>query len=232
MATLKEINYNIRNLIRGGILSDDERVSEAQMDFIIHSVRAMFIKQAVDKNQYISPDVYQSTCLDLTIVDKSECPEIKTNCVILRTTDKIPGIVRANKGLLVQEIGALDGSISFPLIPMSRSKWRTYNKYTAKEKIAYMKNGYLYLTNDVLQEKVSVSAVFENPIEAAATACALPTDSYPISTDMIDGLTTYIVRNIAVFPLVFKTDELNDANGAVINAPKVVGNAVQETQER
>ncbi len=232
MATLKEINFNIRNLIRGGILSDDERISEAQMDFIIHSVRAMFIKQAVDKNQYISPDTYQPTCIDLTIVDKSECPEIKTNCVILRSIDKIPGILRANKGLQVQEITALDGSISFPLIPMSRSKWRSYNKYTSNEKVAYLKNGYLYLTNDVLQEKVAVSAIFENPVDAASLSCALSTDAYPLSTDMIDGITTYIVRNIAIFPLVMKTDELNDANGGIANAPKVVGNAVQETQER
>lgn len=229
MATLKEINYNIRNLIRGGILSDDERIAERQVDFIIHSVRALFIRQAADKYQYISASSYQTICLDLTIVDKSDCPEIQTDCFILRSTDKLPNLIRSNRGLLYQEISAIDGSISFPLIATSRSKWRSFNKFTATSKVAFIKNGYLYILNDILQEKASISGIFENPIEASNTSsCSQSTDEYPLSSDMVDGLTNYIIRNILTFPLILRTDEMNDANGLIVNNPKTVNNAGEE----
>lgn len=231
MATLKEINFNIRNLIRGGVLSDDERIASEQVDFIIHSVRSLFIKQASDKNQYLSPDLYQCICLDLTIVDKSECPEITTDCLILRSTDKVPSIIRTNKGLLLQEISAIDGSITYPFIPLSRSKWSRYNKFTSHEKRAFMKNGYLYLINDLMQEKASLCGIFENPISADSLACASGDGQYPLSGDMIDGLTNYIIRNILTFPLVLRADEYNDSNGAIVNNLRGL-NAGQERQDQ
>lgn len=231
MATLKEINYNIRNLLRGGILSDDERIAEKQMDFIIHSVRAMLIKQSIDKNQYIAPDVYQSTCIDLSIVDRSECPEIATDCVILRSTQKVPSILKASRGLAIMEIAAMDGSISYPLIALSRAKWRGAAKWTFAAKTAFIKNGYLYILNDIYQEKLSLVAIFNDPVEANSQSCSGITDEYPISTDMIDPLTTYILRNIMMLPMVLRTDELNDANGAVLNNVKGLNGQSAQAQE-
>lgn len=228
MASLKQLNYNIRNQIRAGILSDDERIQQEQVDFIIHYVRALFIKQSLDKKQSIDPTIYQSICVDLDLVDKSECPEIKTDCIIQRSKLKIPSILRLNHGLGVIEVAAVDGSETYPVISLSRARWSKYNKYTGKIKRVFFKNNYLYMINDVYQEKLSLTAIYTNPIEANSQSCSPDTDEYPIPVDMIDGLTNYITRNILMLALLVRTDEVNDSNGGVLNSIKSLGKSNEQ----
>jgi hypothetical protein len=223
MATLKQLNYNIRNQIRAGILSDDERIQQEQVDFIIHYVRALFIKQSLDKKQTIDPVIYQSVCIDLDLVDKSECPEIKTNCIILRSKLTIPNILRLNHGLGIIEVTAVDGSQSYPVISLSRARWSKYNKYTGSVKRVFFKNNYLYMLNDVYQEKLSLTAIYTNPVDANSQSCTPDMDEYPIPVDMIDGLTNYITRNILMLSLLVKSDEANDSNGSVLNSLRSLG---------
>ena len=48
MATLNEIVYDLRNMTRGGLLSDDEIMSHDQFKFWVHNTRAMLIRRDID----------------------------------------------------------------------------------------------------------------------------------------------------------------------------------------
>ena len=59
MATIKEIVYDIKNLIRGGMQSDDEIISDRQIEFQVDSLRAQFIRQDINKRRSISDNIKQ-----------------------------------------------------------------------------------------------------------------------------------------------------------------------------
>lgn len=227
MASLKQLTFNILNQVRAGVLSDDERIAESQVVFMIHYVRALFLKQSLDKNQTIHSSLAQTVCLTMDLVDKSECPEIRTDCVILRSTTKLPQLLRLNYGNALLEVTGLDSSLTYPLISLSRARWSKYNKYTALNKKAFIKNDYLYITNDVYLEKIGVIGVFSNPVLANSLSCTPLDDEYPITDDMIDGITMYIVRNILSLMLIVNTDELNDSNGNVTNSARGINNLLR-----
>ena len=54
MATIKEIVYDIKNIVRGGLQSDDEMISDRQIEFQINSIRAQLIRQDINKRRSIS----------------------------------------------------------------------------------------------------------------------------------------------------------------------------------
>ena len=60
MATLNEIAYNIRNIVSGGISSDDDNFSMRQLKFIINNQRANLLLNYTNSGRYIHPVVTQS----------------------------------------------------------------------------------------------------------------------------------------------------------------------------
>ena len=233
MAKLKEIAYNIRLLVRGGILSDDERIQEEQVYFIIAYVRSLFIKQMVDKNQPIPYSLMQKKCMTLGLVDKSCCPDIKTNCLILRSTEDLPEIIRTNYGLALGDVTSLDGNESYGIIPSARSRSSRYNKYIGNEKKIFFQGARLFMLNDVYQEKLCLEAVFANPltVDADETLCFIMGEKdYPLPNDMVGPITDYIVNNILRLSLLVNSDEINDSNGKVANSFRTT-NAQNTAQE-
>ena len=101
--TLKEISYNILNLIRGGRSSNDEIVSLGQIEFNILHYRAMLIRRDYARNGVVTRHLEQSLgCLKLTPVDLNTCCSIWDNpgvsakeCTIKRTARPIPKTVRS-----------------------------------------------------------------------------------------------------------------------------------------
>ena len=59
MATIKEIVYDLKNIIRGGLQSDDEMISDRQIEFQINSLRAQFIRQDINKRRTVSDNIKQ-----------------------------------------------------------------------------------------------------------------------------------------------------------------------------
>ena len=59
MATIKEIVYDLKNIIRGGLQSDDEMISDRQIEFQVNSLRAQFIRQDINKRRTVSDNIKQ-----------------------------------------------------------------------------------------------------------------------------------------------------------------------------
>ena len=69
MATIKEIVYDLKNIIRGGLQSDDEMISDRQIEFQVDSLRAQYIRQDINKRRSISDNIKQIIhCLEVEAV--------------------------------------------------------------------------------------------------------------------------------------------------------------------
>ena len=86
---LSEIIYNIKNLMAGGIESDDEDLSNAQLAFIIGYYRAKLLKQDQEKGRFDKALYVQNLGkVPVQEADKNECCDI--DACILRTATQIP----------------------------------------------------------------------------------------------------------------------------------------------
>ena len=59
MATLNEIAYNIKNLVSGGVASDDSDLSLRQIKFMVHYHRANLLIQYTDNGKKASNAIFQ-----------------------------------------------------------------------------------------------------------------------------------------------------------------------------
>src|SRR5882757_2347163 len=124
--TLNQIIYNVRNIIKDN-RSDDIKISDRQLEFILNYYRARIIKQEVDKNRPLSPNVIQDLgSVAVSKFDKSE--SITTGNPILRTTNLIPKVLDLSNTQLLTYVGSLDKTSSFDIVSKVRSRYNKYNK--------------------------------------------------------------------------------------------------------
>src|SRR5690606_36994715 len=140
---------------------------------------------------------YQTlSCVEVIDVDQSECCDIKTGCYIKRTKEKIPRILSLSDGELIDKVGpAVTVSIPFTIIPYRRAEFWSSSRYNKNKIAAFLNNGYMYfIAKDNIQfkmlERVSIRAVFVNPMEVASftncdgTPCFTPDDPFPLEGNM------------------------------------------------
>lgn len=202
MATLPEIRYAIIDRLRGGITSDDELLSNREIDFLIHTKRGRLIKEYLQKNNdELHPEFLQTIkCLAVELVDKSECCEIATDCLILRTTQEIP-VVYNN---MFTYIGPVDDSMNFQLVSFNRSRWDRFSRFTAHIPKAYYLNNKVSITVTKTIEVIKIIGVFEDPTKLAdlnvceGTCFDINTSTYPIPSFMTDLLIQLVLQDLRV----------------------------------
>ena len=196
MATIKELIYDIKNIIRGGIQSDDEIISDRQIEFQINSIRAQFIRQDINKRRSVSDNIKQIIhCLDLEKVSSNTCG-LSSDIKILRSKMKIPNPIETSHSDLITAIGPTGVlSTNFHMIPYNRAPWAGNNRYTKNMTFAFLLDNFVYVfgPESLHLEKVKLEGVFQNPREISEF-----TDSegnlsydpelhdYPLSTSMAD----------------------------------------------
>ena len=196
MATIKEIVYDIKNIVRGGIQSDDEILSDRQIEFQINSLRAQYIRQDVNKRRSISANVKQLIhCLDVEQVSGDTCG-LSADLKIMRSKQQIPNPIETSHEDLITSIGPTGIlSIGFHMIPYNRAPWAGSNKYTKQMTCAFLLDSFIYVVGPEaeLLEKIKVEGVWQDPrdIENYLKDNGAPsydgeTEEYPISTSMLD----------------------------------------------
>lgn len=205
--TLKVIIYDLLNIIRGAKISDDEIITEKQVETWIHQYRAKLIKQDLDKGKFVNPDYVQ----EFKNSDGSPLavsPDIQETRVLYRTDVQIPKTIDTNfkSGLLY--IGDLEGNI-IQLIPEQRANYQQYNRYVPNEPICWLNNRYIYILNYVGNETISIRGVFEVPTEADQT---MTLDSkYPIPINMLPTLKDMILKLELGITFSNPNDDSNDS---------------------
>jgi len=221
MATYNEIVYNLKNLYRGGITSDDDTISNKQLIFIFNYYRAKLIREDLNKKRTIDRQLIQSlNCIRVECVDAAECCEIAdSGSTVLRTVEPLPKFLELHDKNLLLFVGTVDGVKSFQITTQTGSKWTQFSKYIGRMTRAYIKdsNRYLYIINPPKGiEFITVQGVFENPEDARnvtnceGNPCFSYDDEYPISAHMIPVINELIMTKELKAFVTTPTDETND----------------------
>jgi len=196
MATIKEIIYDIKNIVRGGIQSDDEILSDRQIEFQINSLRAQYIRQDVNKRRSISDNIKQLIhCLDVEQVSGDTCG-LSADLKIMRSKQQIPNPIETSHEDLITSIGPTGIlSIGFHMIPYNRAPWARNNKYTKRMTFAFLLDNFVYVFGPETEylKTIKVEGVFQNPREISSYMDAHnnpsynpDNDEYPLSISMLD----------------------------------------------
>ena len=196
MATIKEIVYDLKNIIRGGLQSDDEMISDRQIEFQINSLRAQYIRQDINKRRTVSDNIKQIIPhLSMEAVPAS-LAGLNSEGNILRSKFKIPNPIETSHQDMITAVGPTGVlSVNFHLIPYNRVPWAGTNRYTKKMQFAFLLDNFVYVmgpdTN--LITHIKVEGVFQDPrdisnyTDANGNLAYDPENhEYPLSTSMLD----------------------------------------------
>lgn len=152
-----------------GMSSDDSRLGNRHCYSKLRSVRIRVISQTISKHQIVSQWCYQQVTVKMKEVSKHECAEISSDtCKVLKSVNPIPAIFTSLNRHLIQSVTSVDGSVGFGETTWEQIRFnKKGRKYTADLPEFYIKGGYLYITVKKVQDLVLLTALFNDPIQAA-----------------------------------------------------------------
>lgn len=223
MALLQEHIYHIKNVLSNGPVSDDFKLSDEQVYFILKFIRAKLLKDKFDKYHYINISNYQTIdCLQLELVKDINCPCFTNECYVLRSKCELPRIITGRNGLLIQGIYDLSGNV---ISETSKTKLQ-YVKYskTKKDKVSYfILNNKLHIQNKDRLKAVSITALFEDPLSLSNlggcnscgennTSCYDPsTMDFPLDADLTTYLNKMAYEELYNIMMKLPQDNINDS---------------------
>tara|TARA_R110000787_G_scaffold21504_2_gene63555 strand:- start:13969 stop:14664 length:696 start_codon:yes stop_codon:yes gene_type:complete len=228
---IKNILSRVRSLYNKGTASDDSRLSDRHIYAKLVSARSMLIKREIDKKRQVSDWIVQSIpCLELITALPNECPCAPTpGCKILRSKNQIPKPVQSSMGPELEAVTTQNGDKMYSKSNWVRRKYKTGSKYTSKIADYFIKDGYLFIDESSLLQYISISGVFEDPLEAVYADgckenCIYPhEEDFPIDEHLSDALIQMATQELIQ---VFKSipgDINNDAvegGGSMIQPPQ------------
>lgn len=218
MATIKEIVYNLRNIISGGRLNDDVIPSYSQLKFIVNYKRAQYLRQDYTKNYFDNDLIYQDLgCLELEQVDSAECCSFEVGCTIYRTKEILPTPLRFSDRLAFK-INAINKVKRFELILPERFPFIGNTKYPSLTEKVYWLNGRLYMRK---LYAINARIAAENPDDAKRftcgdSACYTDDSNYPLPADIIDLITKDILSTELRMLISLGQDLENNAQNEIV----------------
>jgi|TARA_R110000751_G_scaffold169807_1_gene276439 hypothetical protein len=218
MATLNELSYNILNIARGGLSSDDDRLNTRQIKFWVKYYRAFFIKKTIIGEDVIDPQLVQDLgCLHLEEVDKADCPTAFWGTNIKRV--KIPKLVDLPNGIGLVFIGLLDKITPIILNDPDVVSFKVHQRFTGNMRRAYFIGEYLYVTDPFNEDicYINVRGIFDDPTainvthQDGTTDCYKDDDNYPMPESYTAQITAAIMQRELQMTLGSTNDETNDS---------------------
>jgi hypothetical protein len=167
MSTLRKLVSDVRSMHK--LLSTDNLITDRAIASEVKNNALLLIKRETNLRKLWATDTLFTTipCLEMVQVPISECCDFVDPCTISRSRYKLPKIAEGNYQYIIQgvySINAMSGR-------GTRFKEITVNRYVNLIKLPIIKretyywimNGYLYVTNALLQT-VRISALFEEEV--------------------------------------------------------------------
>ena len=233
--TLNTITSDLLNIIRGAQISQSEPISRRQLEAWVHEYRAKIIKQDLDKGKLLNPDYTQSLrALELEEVDEAQGTTVSTDYQTFRTKMQLPNTIDLNFKSGFSYIGTITGQeIQFD--SEAKARWQEYKRYTPNDRIAYLKDSYIYVTNDREIRYITVRGVFEIPPEVShldnpneSVTDVTENSPYPIPINMLPTLKQMILKGELGIEAMTYSDITNESASKV--EPMVSG--VKQTATR
>lgn len=229
MATLKELSYNILNIARGGLSSDDDRLNIRQVKFWIKYYRSYLIKKNITAEHLVNPQLIQDLgCVELTEVDKADCPELLWGQVIKKA--KIPKLVDLANDIGVLWVGLIDKQTPILICDPNVLFFKQHQRFTGNMRRAYLIGDYLYVTDPFNEDicMVNIRGIFDDPIGIEVRhrdgefECIGEDDQYPMPESYVADITALIMQRELQMTVQATNDENNDSREAntPVNDPK------------
>lgn len=219
--SLDKIVYDLLLIIRGSNVSQSEPISIRQLEEWAHQYRAVLLKRDLDKNRMPNPDYIQEIPnLALSALEGSEDNTIGSDCYTFRSTLQLPKALDLSKKSGITYVGTILG-VQIQMVPYNRFKWQMFKKYTKNDKLAYLRNQYIYVSNNTLLEYINVRGVWENPLELTAFNDVDYRANYPIPMDKIPALKELILTKELGMEAKTSTDDKNNSDHGV--SPQIEG---------
>lgn len=169
MITNIEVVNAFRNLVGDKTqLSDDSGWSTRWVYYFLLRYRARLIREKERRNLPISHWNYQTIdCIPLEEVDLDECPcTPASGCSFRKTTIRMPKPLARLKS-----VTSTNGQITYTFVEWERLKNKINSRFVGERNTAFytiktrQDGSYLYLYNDHHLKYITVTGVFENPLE-------------------------------------------------------------------
>ena len=211
---LGKLIQRIQSRYSKGVQSDDTRLSSRDIYSMLLTARNRLIVQSENKHQKLSQWNYQTLkCIALVEAPIHECPCIPTlGSTIYRTKYKLPSVLTDLNKHLIQSVTSIDGSIRYGEITWEDKKYKSDDKYTSNKPDYFIRGGYLYITDSTEIEVITISALFQDPLEAHEyvsycstcntndLGCTAKTDlDFPVDSDLEDVLVEMVLQELGIF---------------------------------
>ena len=224
---LKKIVQRVQNLYSKGRPSDDSRLSDRHIVSKLDTTRSLLLKREADQKRKFSDWTYQTIpCIEMCEAPIHECPCVPVKgCTIIRSKEKIPKPIHYNYGDAIESVTSLDGSLIFSRITWREAKYKSSNAFTGSKPAYYIRNDYLYILDVLDAFPITMTAVFEDPIEAEQFASFCDSDpeiqatcpedplsiDYPIDAHLIEPMLEMAVRELVQLFSSLPEDNENNA---------------------
>ena len=168
--TNRQIIQGFRDLVADkGFISDDNGWSQRLVFFYLLKYRAKILSEKMeDRKSRVSLFNRQTiSCIPLEEIDLVECPcAPASGCSFLRTKYPIPEVL--SQSFIVSSI---EGSINYSFVEWERFKYKLKSRISADKTRPYFtirkigEDYHIYVYNDVHKKFITVTAVFESPLE-------------------------------------------------------------------
>jgi hypothetical protein len=215
---LSKIIYDIQNLRNGGIQSDDNKLSDKEVKYLIDTYRATFIRQEIGKNYIVDSSIIQEL-KQVNIVQVNLTNNKFKDCNTFRiSTDlTIPAFISAHTGILATYVGTVDGE-SFQKTTRQKASYDIHLPYTGNEIRWYIVNNDIYILSPKNRslKYISIQGVFENPSDVREfNGEVVPFEyfdyDYPIKANMVDLIKKAVAEMDYKLLAMFKEDTLNNS---------------------
>ena len=225
LPTLNTIVTDLLLIARGSKLAASEKISKRQIEAWVHQYRSLLIRQNISGGDNVNPDYVQTiSSIELLPVDiAGSSTSVSTDSNIYRTSSKLPKTVNLRNMSGITYVGTLNKK-RIQLVPGHRVEYQLFKKFTPKDMLAYLEDGYLYVVNPYGVRYVTIRGIFENPVEAAlySNTTMSPEDfdtnsQYPIPTHMLPALKQLILERELGIESVTPSDNKNDSQHKINN---------------
>ncbi len=166
MTTIGEAISRVRNVIKASTM--DSFVTDRVIYSLIQKYAKMYIKREsnISSRARFGSLFKRLPCVPLIEVDKVEaCCDVKSGCTIMRTKDKLPGILEGPQGVLLRSVSSIDNSIE-----VYRTTPALYSGMTKTSAFKYNKNRYYWYMNDYIYipgiewDAISIEGIFDSDL--------------------------------------------------------------------
>lgn len=225
---INDIISRVKAIYNKGVETDDSRLSDRLVYDKLKSTRSLLIKREIDKKRQVSDWIVQTIpCFELATAlpnDCTSCGVPAPGCKILKSVNKLPKPVQSVVGPELEAVTTMDGNKVFSKTNWVKKRYKSGDKYTSAVEDYFIKDEYLFITTNSLLKYVSVSGVFEDPLEPVGLDACGATCINPLEQEFyLDGHLTDAVIEMTVQQLVgvMKSMPEDSINNAVEDPQRV-----------